>query len=135
MILFSGLTCVTVLAQSEATNPNSGIEIVKLKWQKEIRLPRNFDPSAIPTGTTFNNPRLSTVPATDSRTTMANSRNPAFGTEPLGFPPTPSRLPVFYSYSIRVKNLGAKTIEGIAWDYVFFDLSTDNESGRNTYLS
>src|SRR6266436_5426178 len=25
-----------------------GIEIVKLKWQKEVRLPRNFDPSILP---------------------------------------------------------------------------------------
>ena len=62
-------------------------------------------------------------------------RNPTLGTEPLGFPPVPSRLPVFYTYSMRVKNLGAKTIEGIAWDYVFFDLTTEKESGRHSFLS
>jgi len=122
-------------AQVENAQPSSAIEILGLQWGKQVKLPQNFDPSAIPTGTTFNNPRLSTVPVTDSRTAIANSRNPILGTEPLGFPPVPSRLSVFYTYSIRVKNLGAKTIEGIAWDYVFFDLSSEKESGRHSFLS
>src|ERR1043165_5262870 len=42
------LTCVTAWAQSEPAKTNSGIEIVKLKWERQLRVPRNFDPSTVP---------------------------------------------------------------------------------------
>jgi hypothetical protein len=51
------------------------------------------------------------------------------------FPATPGRLPVFYIYSMRVKNVGQKTIDGVAWDYVFFDAATNKEVGRHQFLS
>jgi len=51
------------------------------------------------------------------------------------FPVTPNRLPVVYVYSMKVKNGGDKTIDGVAWDYVFLDAATGAEVGRHQFLS
>src|SRR5947208_29536 len=39
----------------------------------------------------------------------------------VAFPTVPSRMPIFYNYSMKVKNYSVKVIEGIAWDYIFID--------------
>src|SRR5260370_37412947 len=48
--------------RSIETSPPA-IEILKLKWEKEVRLPRNFDPSVIPTNGSFVDPALRTSAA------------------------------------------------------------------------
>ena len=73
VILFCIFTCESTLAQSEEKKPSSGVEILKLKWEKQARLPRNFDPSVIPTGQVFSIP--------ESRTTMPGSTAAPIGDE------------------------------------------------------
>jgi hypothetical protein len=36
---------------------------------------------------------------------------------------------------MKVRNVGEKTIEGVAWDYVFIHVATNNEVGRHQFLS
>src|SRR6266478_6230033 len=59
-LLFSS---ATALAQETNDSNKSNIEILKLHWEKEVRLPRNFDPSVIPTGGTFSDPASRTSSA------------------------------------------------------------------------
>ncbi len=40
-----------------------------------------------------------------------------------------------YRYKIRVRNLSAKKIEAVDWDYVFLDLETQNEIARHQFTS
>lgn len=40
-----------------------------------------------------------------------------------------------YRYKVTVKNIGAKTIKSIDWDYVFFDPSSHQESARHQFTS
>jgi hypothetical protein len=40
-----------------------------------------------------------------------------------------------FSYSVQVRNSGAKMIKAIDWDYVFFDLNNQNELGRRQFRS
>ena len=135
-LLFSS---ATVLAQ-ETNDPNkSNIEILKLHWEKQVRLPRNFDPSVISTGATFNDPAARTsaaapTTALDATRAATSAQNAAAGSS-TAFPATPSRLPVVYVYSMKVKNDGAKMVEGVAWDYVFIDKSSNRELGRHQFLS
>jgi hypothetical protein len=121
-----------------AASASSNIEIIKLEWKREVRLPRNFDPATIPTGGTFNDPatRVSNT-ASNAATESARASGPRGGADSGGgtFPATPSRLPVFYVYSMRVKNAGPKQIEGIAWDYVFIDQNLNSEVGRHQFLT
>ncbi len=101
------------------------LEIIDLKWKREARLPRNFDPSIIPTDGAFNDPAT------------RGSRNTAPGDGDGGstFPATPSRLPVFYVYSLKLKNVGATEVAGVAWDYIFVDPNLNAEVGRHQFLS
>jgi len=55
----------TSLAQETAgVSASSDIAILKLSWKKEVRLPRNFDPSVIPTNGSFVDPMNKSAPTT-----------------------------------------------------------------------
>ncbi|PWT95803.1 MAG: hypothetical protein C5B55_00780 [Blastocatellia bacterium] len=141
LLLVTSTTAAQGTNESSTVNisASSSIEIIKLRWKREVRLPRNFDPSVIPTGGTFNDPSTrvssstSTSAASDATRTAAarSSADSAGGT----FPATPSRLPVFYVYSMKIKNVGSKAIEGIAWDYIFIDPNLNSEIGRHQFLT
>ena len=128
-------------AQENLQGSAPPIEMLKLKWEKQVRLPRNFDPSVIPTGGTFSDPasRTSTGPTAtnpaDAVRAATSARSAAAGSNPAAFPATPGRLPVSYVYSMKFRNLGNKEIEGIAWDYVFIDPNGGPELGRHQFLS
>ena len=129
----------TALAQETNDSNKSNIEILKLHWEKEVRLPRNFDPSVIPTGGAFNDPasRTSSAAATsalDAARAATRAQSVAAGGS-TAFPETPARLPVVYVYSMKIKNDGAKMVAGVAWDYVFIDKSSNHEAGRHQFLS
>ena len=134
IVLLSLTAAGTSLAQAVVDNsPPSNVEIIKLRWDKEVRLPRNFDPSVIPTGGTFSDPAARSSGPTGA-TASASTRGPA-GNSNITFPATPGRLPVFYIYSLKVRNLGSQVITGIAWDYLFIDPKTNTELGRHQFLS
>ena len=125
----------------EAQSPTKmNVEILKLHWEKQVRLPRNFDPSIIPTGGTFSDPGSRTSGSTgasssaDATRVATSVRSAAAGSNNT-FPATPGRLPVFYVYALKVKNTDSKTIEGIAWDYVFIDPTSNAELGNHQFLS
>ena len=88
-------------AQSAAA-PN--IEILKIHWEKQVRLPRNFDPSVIPTGNAFSDPASMTSVSTAS--TDAKSVNTPRSTPSNVFPSTLGRLPVYFVYSLKIRNSG-----------------------------
>lgn len=126
-------------ANSAAGSGSSNIEIIKVEWKREVRLPRNFDPATIPTGGTFNDPatRISSAAPSTAATESARASGPRGGADNAGgtFPATPSRLPVFYVYSMKIKNVGPKLIKGVAWDYLFIDQNLNSEVGRHQFLT
>jgi hypothetical protein len=116
------------------------IEILKLHWEKQVRLPRNFDPSTIPTGGAFNDPASRTTSAAGatvvSDATRAATRAPSVAAgSGSAFPAIPGSLPVYYEYSMKIKNVGSKAIEGLAWDYLFIDPSNNAVLGTHQFLS
>jgi hypothetical protein len=131
------LTTPAIFAQNE-TDANGQIEILKLHWQKLMRPPRNFDPSVVSTAGAFRDPY--TMTNATSSSAMETSRNvSSIQTPPptagSAFPATPARMPIFYAYSIKIRNDSAKTIEALAWDYVFVDKASGAELGRHEFLS
>jgi hypothetical protein len=116
----------------------SDIEILTLHWEKQVNLPRNFDPFDIPTNGTFADPASRTSAAAPSSpldaTRSATARSAAAGSS-NPFPATPGRLPIFYVYSLKIRNTGARLIEGIAWDYLFIDPKSNAELGKHQFLS
>jgi len=134
-----------VLAANPATfaqnqiSSNGNIQILKLRWEKEVRLPRNFDPSLISTGVGFSDPTARTSAsgprtAADAARAATSAQDAAAGAS-TAFPALPNRLPVFYSYSMKIRNGDVKTIEAVAWDYLFIDTKSGREVGRHQFLS
>ena len=140
-VLFTTLVACGASIGQEALDPTRpNVEILKLHWEKQVRLPRNFDPSIIPTGGTFSDPASRTSGSTgasssiDATRAATSTRSAAAGSNNT-FPATPGRLPVFYVYTMKVRNAGARTIEGIAWDYLFIDPGSNKELGSHHFLS
>ena len=131
----------TSLGQESQGSGLPNIEILKFKWDREVRLPRNFDPSVIPTGSTFSDPAskssgpTGTAGADTSRGGGAVGNRASSSNPSVTFPATPGRLPVFYVYSLKVRNVGPKVIEGLAWDYLLIDPDSNTEMGRHQFLS
>src|ERR671936_3122290 len=93
------------VAQNPSVPSPVPLEILKLKWEKQIQLPRNFDPSTIPVNGVFNDSNVrATVnsvinPADATRTATSNQSN-AQTSQTAVFPATPTRLRVVYVYSM-----------------------------------
>jgi len=123
-------------AQDSNTTLSPPLEVLKLKWEKQVRLPRNFDPSMIQTSATFSDPAAKTIPTNPvDATRAATSARSAAAASNDSFPATPARMPVYYVYSLKMRNDAEKEIEGIAWDYLFLDPNTGAELARHQFLS
>lgn len=142
-LLFTGAIACSVMVsaqeRSESTSPSASIQILKLHWQKQIRLPNNYDPAIIGTRGVFVDPATkvpASLPGSGVDATRPPSSNPNTSVDSnVFFPATPRRLPTYYSYSIKIKNVGAKAIDGVAWTYAFLDRETKSELGRHEFLS
>src|SRR5436305_9615601 len=111
LLLLSFFLCGSGWAQTKGVKTNSGVEILKLKWEKQARLPRNFDPSVIPTNGIFNTmesrttvPGSTQAPYGDDARRDAAARSAALGPVDY-FPNAPSRMPFSYLYSLTVRNV------------------------------
>ena len=141
LLALFALTCVTASAQSEPTRQISGIEIVKVKWEKQVRMPRNFDPSTVPDNGIFSTmesrtavPGSTQAPNGDAVRRDAAERSAALAPVDY-FPKTPGRMPVVYVYSLKARNTGSKPVLGLAWDYLFLDANTNAVLGDHQVLS
>ena len=102
------------------------LEILKLKWEKDARLPKDYDPAAGSTGG-FNDPTRSSAGGGSGRSGAVDQ-----GVAP---PPPPSRVSWVYVYSMKVKNTGTKPIDAVAWDYLLRDPVTNAVVARLQFLS
>jgi hypothetical protein len=135
------IAAATSFAQAKPEASAPPIEVLKLKWEKEVRLPRDFDPSVISTGGTFSDPGSRTPGPPTNPSAAVDVTRPSTSTpgaaagSNIMFPTTPGGMPVFYIYSIKIRNSGDKQIKGIAWDYVFIDPNGGDELARHPFLS
>ena len=141
LLLFSLLMWGSGWAQTEGAKTNSGVEILKLKWEKQARLPRNFDPSTISDGGVFSSmesrtaiPGSTQAPLTDGPRRDAAERSAALAPVDY-FPKAPARMPIFYVYSLTIRNNGTKTIQAVAWEYVFLTAGSQTVVGNHHLLS
>lgn len=132
-----GATIASAQERLESAPPP--IQILKLHWRKQIRLPSNYDPAIIPTRGVFADPATkvpASLPGTGIDNTRPPNRNPNTSVDSdTFFPASPRRLPVVYIYSMKIKNTGEKRIDGVAWSYAFLDRETKAQLGRHEFLS
>jgi len=130
MVMACGYACPQ--QQSDATAPP--LQILKLKWERQMRLPQSYDPSGGGSTGTINDPTRSSRGGSGGGSASAGSDSSGSTTQGMQ-PSAPSRVLFVYVYSMKIKNAGSKEIEGIAWDYVFVDPATSAELGRHQFLS
>ena len=113
-------------AQDAASNQvPPAVEVLKLKWSQEIQSPWLED-SATYSAT------KSLLPESSRANNAINGGSTISPDSP--FPPG-GRLPVYYAYSVKIKNGGAKAIRGVAWEYLFADPDSSQELGRHQFVS
>jgi len=113
-------------AQQGQSIQGPNLEILKLKWEKDARLPKDYDPGAGSTGG-FNDPTRSSAGGGSGRSSAVDQ-----GVAP---PPPPSRVSWVYVYSMKVKHTGPKPIDAVAWDYLLIDPGTNAVVARHPFLS
>jgi hypothetical protein len=128
--VISVLVPADLFAQERAQTSGSNLEVLRLKWEKQMRLPRDFDPAAGSTGNISDPTRSSSGGGSNG-----GGGSGAGATTQGMAPSAPSRVFLVYVYSMKVKNTGPKPIEAVAWDYVLLDPTGHTEVARHQFLS
>jgi hypothetical protein len=121
------LVCAGVsLAQDAAADaPTHGLMVVKLTWSRQLSSPRmRRGVWQEDMGARRSNPDSN--PETTLRRPAPILENPF---------PAGGKLPYLYVYSLKVKNVGSKTIRGVAWDYVVNDRAGGAELNRRAIIN
>jgi hypothetical protein len=116
--LLLSLLVITQLASGAqspppSASPSDTLSIVEYRWRKDYP-PMDVD-SLFPT---------------------ASSNAPG-----LGWPREPARVPrmgfrkPFFSYELKVANIGTRVVTAVGWDYVFIDPTNNREEGRRSFSS
>lgn len=132
------ISIVSASAQTLSGSPD--LSVLQKKWSIGSFLtpnsPLNEDP--------FRVNRETNQVIRDRKDNMTANANRQRQGLPLEGPPVRIKAPdaphnkeVFYSYvyQVKVQNKGTKTIKTVAWDYVFFDPTTNREVGRHQFIS
>jgi hypothetical protein len=140
LVLFVSLTFVVAAGQSApGSDAASGIQILQIKWEKQNRLPGTYDPAIIPTGISLSQPptqtlRPGTVAAEQANRDIQMAQAHPSSQETGVFGNAPGVPTPFFAYSAKLRNIGLKAIDGIAWDYIFLNPATNAEVGRRQLL-
>lgn len=129
------LLFLTVETSAQTLPDSAGLSVLQQKWRKTPMTFREDPLKAI----------NETRQATENR--KADLRDQVARQE-QGLPPEVPRSSAmvreipkrktdssFYTYQIKVQNNGTKTIQTVAWEYVFFDPTTKRAVGRLKFLS
>jgi hypothetical protein len=126
--------CLAAVAIAQEIPPASvpaDIEVVKKSWRREvINLALGVDPNKV-------HDEYREAVRAQKQADEYNKKKPAGepAVRPKSPTPKPNQLPPsglierFY-YQAKIKNIGAKTIKSVVWEYVFFDPETRAELSR-----
>jgi hypothetical protein len=138
------LLFLTMETPSQTSPDSSGLSVLQKKWSKSSQ----SSPSASRASTSREDPFRAineTRQALEDR--KADVRDNAIRRE-QGLPPEQPRSSTVvrevpnrnissssYIYQIKVQNTGTKTIQTVAWEYVFFNPTTKREIGKLKFIS
>ena len=136
-----GLLLLCLLTPGTATSQNPSapasppdVAITKVSWRKDIQIPALLDD---PMDANQDHADQEKLQKAVQRANVIRARQ---GQTPL--PPPPKKISgdnippgptVNFVYEAKVKNIGAKTIQAIEWEYVVSDPSDDVELGRRKF--
>ncbi len=122
------LTCLVGVGGSSAQDVSDkrtppGVVFLKLKWSRDVQLPRGWD--RMPMGAS----------ASGLPSDLSAERDRG-GVGPSGRPlPTGGGRRFVYDYSAEIRNDGAKEMKGFIWEYIVSDPGSGKELGRHRFYS
>lgn len=141
-------------AAEVAADAPAGVAVVKFNWQRVPRRTEWDAPLDSAASQTLEDPRTGHLPRdgsggrapnpvgrpTSSRDRSATTRNT---TTAVGASDQADAKPASggrgggddYVYRLRVRNDGARRVESVDWEYLFFDAETKKEVGRHRFVS
>ena len=135
LLVFLFIICANGQKTSDLTSvPN--LEVIKSKWDVEVNNPLlNEDPFQA-----INDTRQAQQDEIEYRRQSQIRAKMGLPVEPKPIRVKPietgsNKISITYIYEIKVKNTGAKKIDVITWNYLFFDLDTKQEIGRRQFMS
>ena len=146
LFLIVGMAAGVRAQQPSGTQESSAVVVLKFSWAKELfpgwekrAFPVSFEPyetTRAPVGKEARmpqprNPVDKALP--DKREREVTMRQDA--SVPKQAAQTKERPRDGYRYKVTVQNNGAKTIKAIDWDYIFYDLDTQQEISRLEFTS
>jgi hypothetical protein len=134
VVLLSCIVSAQVLADASVA---PDIEVIEKEWYMEVNNPA-FEKS--PFGPIEELQQTRQTRRVIQRQNEIRARR---GLPPLRTPtpqapepdPSSGKSPDVFTYKLKVKNTGQKTIQTIIWDYVFLEPGTEHEVGRQQFLS
>ncbi len=133
------LLLFTIEASSQTLADSSGLTVLEKKWRVNSAMSSN------PVGEDpFQSNNEANQKVRDQKDNNQQNRIRQQAGLPSLAPPVRFRVDnrgrttddlVLYTYKIKVRNNGAKTIKQVVWEYVFIDSTTNQEAGRHQFTS
>jgi hypothetical protein len=116
-----------------APPPTPDLEVLQKSWRREVRNP-DLDADPFRANDQHRETERIKAEAIEVNVRRVNQNNVALGPPkpvPLKSDPAQADRPQeSYTYSVKLRNKGAKAIRALVWEYVFADPETGNEVGR-----
>lgn len=132
---------IPTAAPAQAPPEPSGLSVITKRW----RVVSNAPPNSVLLEDPFDAIDRTDLATRDQRTVVRQNKQRAQkglapqttpdSIEPHQTPDRSLKTTSAFTYSIRVRNDGAKTVKLVAWDYVFLDPATNLEVGRHSFVS
>src|SRR6266566_5431908 len=92
---------------------------------------RDVSVKGVPEGPSSQTPIPNPTPRTDNQPASISGSNQGLSIPP----PHPPILVTEYAYTLKLRNVGTKTVRGVGWDYIFIDPTSQQELGRHNFQS
>jgi hypothetical protein len=122
-------------AQTVDLSGPPGVTVLQSKWGFNIRNPKlDEDPMRV-------NDEYREYERVQKETMQLNKSArqaglPAkYAARNLSYQDLPTGAQVTYTYSVKIRNAGEKTVQAVVWTYIFFDPDTQKEIGHHQHTS
>ncbi len=136
------LLLLTVQTSAQTLSNSSGLSVLQKKWRINLNSVNSSNSALNEDPFRANNETNQTIQDQKDNLQQNEIR------QRMGLPPVVPRVRIkpfevqnrngvstSYTYQIKVRNNGTKTIKKVVWDYVFFNSHTNQEVGRHQFIS
>src|SRR5688572_32117871 len=135
LCLFVYALCASAQAASSPSDKHP-VTIVQKKWRVEIRNPALDEDQFKAKNEREQQERKRQEKIKQNEILTERGMPPVdLPVPPLSRDPRPRGFSITYIYEVKIRNIGAKAIRALTWEYLFFEPATERELGRRRFVS